>query len=83
MYFEQNFNAKINFVKIEFENSIIRLSFLCHLTDIKIAWMNPWHKSKLVQFTLLHVLWQFSIKFSFSLQVCNFVPLGSPESSYI
>ena len=32
---------KIKFVKIEFENSIRRLSFLCHLTDIKIAWINP------------------------------------------
>ena len=28
-------------MKIEFENSIRRLSFLCHLTDIKIAWINP------------------------------------------
>ena len=32
---------KIKFVKIEFENSIRRLSVLCHLTDIKIAWINP------------------------------------------
>ena len=29
-------------MKIEFENSIRRLSFLCRLTDIKTAWINPW-----------------------------------------
>ena len=28
-------------MKIEFENSIKRLSFLCCVPDIKIAWMNP------------------------------------------
>ena len=28
-------------MKIEFENSIRRLSFLCCLADIKIAWINP------------------------------------------
>ena len=28
-------------MKIEFLNSIVRLSFLCHITDIKIAWINP------------------------------------------
>ena len=28
-------------MKIEFENSIRRLSFLCRLTGIKIAWLNP------------------------------------------
>ena len=32
---------KINFMKIEFQNTIRRLNFLCHLTDIKIAWINP------------------------------------------
>ena len=30
-------------MKIEFENSIRRLSFLCHLPDIKIALINPWY----------------------------------------
>ena len=29
-----------NIMKIEFENSIGRLSFLCRLPDIKIAWIN-------------------------------------------
>ena len=29
-------------MKIEFQNSIIRLSFLCRVTDIKIAWINTW-----------------------------------------
>ena len=28
-------------MKIEFQNSIVRLSFLCCITDIKIAWINP------------------------------------------
>ena len=28
-------------MKIEFQNSIRRLSFLCRLTYIKIAWLNP------------------------------------------
>ena len=30
-------------MKIQFENSIRRLSFLCPLPDIKIACINPWH----------------------------------------
>ena len=29
-------------MKIEFENSIRRLSFLCRLLVIKIAWINTW-----------------------------------------
>ena len=29
-------------MKVEFENSIKRLSFLCRLPDIKIAWIYPW-----------------------------------------
>ena len=28
-------------MKVELENSITRLSFLCRLPDIKIAWINP------------------------------------------
>ena len=32
------------FMKIEFEDSIRRLSILCRLPDIKIAWINPWVK---------------------------------------
>ena len=31
-------------MKIEFQNSIRRLSFLCRLPDIKIAWINPGYK---------------------------------------
>ena len=30
-------------MKIEFQNSIVRLRFLCGITDIKIAWINPWN----------------------------------------
>ena len=33
-------------MKNEFENSI---SFLCRLTDIKIAWINPWDGVQLSQ----------------------------------
>ena len=29
-------------MKVEFENSVKRLSFLCRLLDIKIAWIYPW-----------------------------------------
>ena len=29
-------------MKVQFENSIRRLSFSSHLTDIKIARINPW-----------------------------------------
>ena len=28
-------------MRIEFQNSIARLSFLCCITDIKISWINP------------------------------------------
>ena len=45
IYFECTFNvnaSKYNFMKIEFENSIRRFSFLYHLPEIKIIWINPW-----------------------------------------
>ena len=29
-----------NKMKIEFQNSIVKLSFLCLIKDIKIAWIN-------------------------------------------
>ena len=29
------------YMKIESQNSIVRLSFLCRMTDIKSAWINP------------------------------------------
>ena len=32
-------------MKIEFENPIKRLSFLCRLTDTKIAWINSSSRS--------------------------------------
>ena len=37
---------KIKLYKIEFEISLRRLSLLCRLTDIKIAWINPCDESK-------------------------------------
>ena len=36
-------------MKIEFENSIRRLSFLCRLTDIKITWINSWTGELLIK----------------------------------
>ena len=30
------------YTKIEFQNVIERLGFLCRVTDIKIAWISPW-----------------------------------------
>ena len=38
-----------NFVKIDFQNSVKRLSFLCRVLGIKIAWINPWNDSKNLQ----------------------------------
>ena len=33
--------SKNIYMKTELQNSIVRSSFLCHITDIKIAWINP------------------------------------------
>ena len=38
---QTNIPAKYMYIKIEFQNSIARLSFLCCITEIKIAWINP------------------------------------------
>ena len=45
-------NKKI-YMKIKFQNSIVRLSFLCCIKDIKIAWINPCLNDKLREL-LLH-----------------------------
>ena len=37
-------------MKIEFKNSIVRLSFLCGITDIKIAWINTRKPYKFLSF---------------------------------
>ena len=45
IYIDCKFKANMLFlkiIKIEFENSIRRLSFLYYLPDIRIAWINPW-----------------------------------------
>ena len=34
--------TKIYIMKIEIQNSIVRFSFSCRVTDIKIAWINTW-----------------------------------------
>ena len=34
-------NKQKLYMKIEFQNSIVKLSFLCRITDITIAWINP------------------------------------------
>ena len=41
MQVQRQYALKQIFMKIEFENSIRRLSILCRLPDIKIAWINP------------------------------------------
>ena len=46
---QMNFNSKVIqqkqkqnlYMKIEFQNSVVRLSFFFRRTDIKIAWINP------------------------------------------
>ena len=37
-----SYALKWSFMKIDFQNSIRRLSFLCRLPDIKMACVNPW-----------------------------------------
>ena len=48
-YLSNKINKQINkqtnrniYIKIDFQNSIEKLSILCRITDIKIAWINPW-----------------------------------------
>ena len=42
MQVQRQYALKQIFMKIEFENSIRRLSILFRITDIKITWINPW-----------------------------------------
>ena len=58
-------------MKIESENSIKRLCFLCYLQDIKIVWINPWNWLNWFQFfifeggllvILIYRLYNFSEK---------------------
>ena len=41
MHVQRQYALKQIFMKIEFENSVRRLSILCRITDIKISWINP------------------------------------------
>ena len=41
MQVQRQYALKQIFMKIEFEKSIIRLSILCRIPGIKIAWINP------------------------------------------
>ena len=41
MQVQRQYAYKYNFIKIEYEHLNRRLSFLCRLPHIKIAWMNP------------------------------------------
>ena len=43
---------KLNFMKIKFENSIRRLTFLCSLPDTKIVWINSWTLMLIQKFLL-------------------------------
>ena len=40
-------------MRIDFENSNRRFSFLCHLPDIQIVWINPWFNEAMFQEILL------------------------------
>ena len=40
-------------MKIDLKNSNRRLSFLCHLPDIQIVWINPWFNEAMFQEILL------------------------------
>ena len=39
---KQTNKQKRIYMRTEFQNSIVRSSFLCCITDIKIAWINSW-----------------------------------------
>ena len=40
---KQKSNQTNIYMKIEFKKSNVRLSLLCNMTGIKIAWVNPWY----------------------------------------
>ena len=42
IFLKQKTNKNM-YVKIECQNSIVRLSFLCHIMDIKMAWISPYY----------------------------------------
>ena len=46
-------------MKIEFENLVRRLSFLCHLIDIKVAWINPRQYNNLESLLALRVFLKY------------------------
>ena len=50
-------------MKIEFKNWIKRLSFLCRLPDIKIAWINPCLVINLKKFFVLTLIHRRKITF--------------------
>ena len=51
-------------MKNEIENSIRGFSFLCRLTDIKNAWINPWkyNGAFLLQYNTSQLLYRFNAK---------------------
>ena len=59
MQVQRQYALKQIFMKIEFENSIRRLSILCRLPDIRIAWINPSARSCSLQKLLQ--LWSFDL----------------------
>ena len=61
-------------MKIEFENSIRRLCFLCRLPDVKIAWINLWcYLLNMSSFSIGSISWCY---FVVSLFCCSsHVPL--------
>ena len=78
------FVLKKNFMKIEFENLIRRLSFLCHLADTKTAWINLciyivfiyiilWLLYYIYIYTYIYIYIYISLTFSF----CRFLIMTS------
>ena len=60
-----------NFMKIEFENTIRKLIFLCSLPDIKTAQINPWY--------ILHTYIQYPIQMYFGTIWTGWVPKNCAE----
>ena len=56
-------------MKIESQNSIARLSFLCHITDIEIAWINLCLKHAEVRFFACK--WKYNLNLIYRL--INFI----------
>ena len=64
-------------MKIEFENSVRRLSFLYCLMNIKIAWMNPWKDYE--NFMAVIMIWR-SLIYIKKTKEARTDPCGTPKT---